>query len=130
MSALDQAADFTLRTPHAIASATSSDYITLASLGFDSKANAGAAAGVMPAYLYVHADGAKVALRFGAVGVVASLTATSTVVSNAVTVPGATVPHVVVESGQIMRVMVPEGAAVVAHVSSATGGYVRLTRAS
>ena len=130
MSAIDQASEFTLRTPHAIASATASDYITLTSLGFDTKVNAGTTAGVMSAYLYVHADGVKVALRFGASGTTVSLTATSTVASNAVTVAGATVPHVVVESGAVMRVMVPDGAAVVAIVSSATGGYVRLTRAS
>lgn len=130
MSAIDQASEFVLRTPHAIASATASDYITLTSLGFNAKANAGSTAGVTSAYLYIHADGVKVALRFGASGTTVALAATSTVTSNAISDAGSTVPHVVVESGAVMRVMVPDGAAVVAIVSSATGGYVRLTRAS
>lgn len=130
MSALDQAAEFTLRTPHAIASATSSSWITLTSLGFDAKVNAGSTAGVTSAYLYIHADGVKVGLRFGATGSTVSLTDTSTVTDNAITDAGSTVPHVVVESGAVMRVMVPSGAVAVAMISSATGGYVRLVRAS
>lgn len=125
---MTQATAYTLGPPVAVTASASSQRLTLASLGFVSRF--APLAGVMPDYITVHADGADCGVRFGDSTVTASLVATSTVVAEAVTVPGATVVHKRVTNGLTERWMVPEGATHVALISSAATGLVRLARAS
>ena len=128
MSTLSQATDYTLGNPVAITASASSQRLTLASLGFVSRF--APLTGVMPDYITVHADGADCGVRFGDSTVKVDLSDTSTVVAEAVTDAGATVPHKEIANGLTERWMVPEGATHVAFISSAATGLVRLARAS
>lgn len=122
---LIQASDYTIGTPHAlVATATTARY-TLASAGVVQFASGGS----VPCYMRFHADGARLAVRFGNSAVQASITAVSTVAAEVLTA-AATAAHSVIADGQVDRIRVPQGATHFAIISSAATGHVRFAVAS
>ena len=124
-SGLTQAADYTIGTPHALAATTTTARYTLASAGLVQYASGGS----VPCYMRFHADGARLAVRFGNSTVEASFTAVSTVAVDVLTAV-ATAAHTVVADGQVDRIRVPDRATHFAIISSAATGHVRFAVAS
>lgn len=117
--ATEQAADYVVGTPHPLQSVTASAPITLASLGI-----------VPPCFVRLHADGVKAYVRWGSSAAVSvSASAFSTVTGNDASA-AATAPHEVVLDGEKVRVRVPEGVTHMAHIESATGGFLRVASAT
>jgi len=117
--ATEQASDFTLGTPYALASVTSSAAVTLSSLGI--------AAG---SFAMFHLQGCTGHIRFTtASGDTVSGTNVNTVTSfDAAT--GTTAPHISLADGERIRTRVPLTATHIAHIESATGGFLRVMSAT
>jgi hypothetical protein len=118
--ATEQASDFTLGTPHTLASVTSSAAVTLYSLGI--------AAG---SFAMFHLQGCTGHIRFTtASGDTVSGATTDTVDGSFNAATNATTPHISLADGERIRTRVPLTATHIAHIESATGGFLRVMSAT
>lgn len=118
--ATEQASDFTLGTPYALASVTASAAVTLSSLGI----TAGQ-------FAMFHLQGCTGHIRFTtASGETVSGTNVNTVDGSFNAAVGTTAPHISLADGERIRTRVPLTATHIAHIESATGGYLRVASAT